>query len=130
MIGIDLPKGIYHVRVAVQTEDLFLSPADGELGAVLNVLGICKVQGSEARLGQVCQEDIPSFAKVSFPHFVASLKFRGGDNLVGLRVSDRDHVVGTDFRCDRNIAGEVEMNRKWDEFIERHQVVWGHEWYM
>ncbi len=82
MIGIDLPKGTYHVCVAVQAEDLFLSPADRELAAVLNVLGVCEVQGSEACLGQVCQEDIPPFAKISFPHFVASLKFGGGDNLV------------------------------------------------
>ncbi len=67
MIGIDLPEGIYHVRVVVQAEDLFLSPADGELAVVLNVLGVCKVQGSEAGFGQVCQEDIPPFAKISFP---------------------------------------------------------------
>ncbi len=53
MIGIDLPKGIYHIRVAVQAEDIFLGPADGELAAILDVLGICEVQGSEAGLGQV-----------------------------------------------------------------------------
>ncbi len=35
----------------VQTEDLFLGPADGEFAPVLIVLGIGKVQGSEARLG-------------------------------------------------------------------------------
>jgi len=74
VIGIDLPEGVYHVRVAVQTEDLFLSPADGELAAVLDVLGIHEVQGSEACLGQVCQEDIPPFAKVGLPHLVACLK--------------------------------------------------------
>ncbi len=79
MIGIDLPEGIYHIRVAVQTEVLFLSPADGELAAILDVLGICKVQGSEAGLGQVCQEDIPPFAKIGLPHFVAHLKVGGGD---------------------------------------------------
>ncbi len=59
VIGIDLPEGIYHVRVAVQTEDLFLGPADGELAPVLNVLGVGEVQGSEAGFGQICQEDIP-----------------------------------------------------------------------
>jgi len=84
VIGIDLPEGIYHIRVAVQAEDLFLSPADGELAAVLNVHGVCKIQGSEAGFGQVCQEDIPPFAKIGFPQFVASLKFGGGDDLVGL----------------------------------------------
>ena len=63
MIGIDLPEGIYHVRVAVQTEDLFLGPADGELAPVLNVLGVGEVQGSEAGFGQICQEDIPPFAR-------------------------------------------------------------------
>jgi len=50
VIGIDLPEGIYHVRIAVQTEDLFLGPADGEFAPVLNVLGVGEVQGSEARL--------------------------------------------------------------------------------
>ncbi len=82
MIGIDLPEGIYHVRVAVPAEDLFLSPANGELAVVLNVLGICEIQGSESCLGQICQEDIPPFAKMSLPHFVASLKVGGGDNLI------------------------------------------------
>ncbi len=53
MIGVDFPEGIHHVRVAVQTEDLFLRPADGELAAVLNVFGISEIQGSEAGLGQV-----------------------------------------------------------------------------
>ncbi len=99
MIGIDLPEGIYHACVAVQTEDLFLSPADGELAAVLNVLGVCEVQGSEAGLGQVNQEDNPPFAKINLPHFVTSLKLEGGDDLVGLRVSNCDHVVGANFRC-------------------------------
>ncbi len=117
VIGIDLPEGINHVRVAVQVEDLFLSPTDGELAAVLNVLGVCEVQGSQAGFGQVYQEDIPPFAKISFPQFVASLKLLGGDDLVGLRVSDCDHVVGADFRCDRDVAGEVEMDQKGDEFI-------------
>ncbi len=74
MIGIDLPEGVYHICVAVQTEDLFLSPADGELAAVLDVLGIHEVQGSEACLGKVCQEDIPPFAKVGLPHLVSRLK--------------------------------------------------------
>jgi hypothetical protein len=67
--------------------------------------------------GQVCQEDIAPFAKISFPQFVASLKLGGGDDLVGLQMSDCDHVVGADFQCDRDVAGEVEMDRKRDEFI-------------
>jgi hypothetical protein len=74
VIGIDLPGGIYHIRVAVQAEDIFLGPADGELAAILDVLGICEVQGPEAGLGQVCQEDIPPFAKIGLPHLVACLK--------------------------------------------------------
>ncbi len=82
MIGIDLPEGIYNVRVAVQTEDLFLSPSDGELAPVLNVLGVGGVQGSKACFGQICQEDIPPFAKVGFPHFVASLQVGGGNDLI------------------------------------------------
>ncbi len=73
---------IYHVRVVVQKEDLFLSPADGELAAIWDVLGICEVQGSEVGLGQVCQEDIPPFAKISLPHLVACLKAEGGDELI------------------------------------------------
>ncbi len=67
MIGIDLPEGVYHIRVTVQTEDLFLSPINGELAAILDVLGVCEIQGSEANLGQVCQEDIPPFAKIGLP---------------------------------------------------------------
>ena len=46
MIDVDFPEGIHHVRVAVQTEDLFLRPADGEFASVLNVLGVGKVQSS------------------------------------------------------------------------------------
>jgi len=116
VIGIDLPKGIYHICVAVQMEDLFLSPADGELAAVLDVLGICKVQGSKAGLGQVCQEDIPPFAKVGLPHLVAGLEVRGRDELVRLRVTNSDHVVRTDLWCDRNVLGEIEMYREQDKF--------------
>ena len=67
MIGIDFPEGIYHVRVAVQTEDLFLGSANGEFAPVLNVLGVGEVQGPEACFGQICQEDIPPFAKIGFP---------------------------------------------------------------
>ncbi len=130
MIGIDLPEGIYHKRVTVQVEDLFLSPANRELAAVLNVLGICKIQSSEAGFGQVCQEDIPPFAKVGFPQFVASLKLGEGDNLVRLRVSKCDHVVNADFRCDRNVAEEVEMDRKREKFTQGHQIVWSHKWFM
>jgi hypothetical protein len=45
MIGVDLPEGIYHIRVAVQAEYLSLRPTDGELALFLNVLDICEVQG-------------------------------------------------------------------------------------
>jgi len=60
VVGVDFPKGIHHIRIAVQTEDLFLCPADGELAPVLNVFGV--------------QEDIPPFAKIGIPHLVAHLK--------------------------------------------------------
>ncbi len=45
-------------------------------------------------------------------------------------MSNCDHVVGADVWCDQNIAGEVEVDQKRDEFIKRHQVVRSHEWYM
>jgi len=45
-------------------------------------------------------------------------------------VSDCNHVVGANFLCDRDVAGEVEMDQKRDEFIQGHQVVWSYEWYM
>jgi hypothetical protein len=51
MVGVDLPKGIHHICIAVQTEDLFLCPANGELAMVLNVFGICEVESAEAGLG-------------------------------------------------------------------------------
>jgi len=76
MVGANFPEGIHHKCVAVQTEDLFLCPADGEFAPLLDALGIGEVQGSEARLGEVCEEDIPPFAKVSFPHFDARLEVR------------------------------------------------------
>jgi len=53
VIGVDFPEGVHHIRVDVQTEDLFLCPADGELAVVLNVFGVGEVLGPEAGLGQV-----------------------------------------------------------------------------
>ncbi len=130
MFGIDLPEGIYYVCVAVQTENLFMSPADVELAAVQDVLGICEIQGPEAGLGQVCQEDIPSFAKIGLPHLVASLEVRGRDELLRLGVTNCDHVVISNLRGDGNISGEVEMYWKWDKVIKWHQVVWHDERYV
>jgi hypothetical protein len=46
MIGVNLPKGIHQACVAVQTEDLFLHPANGEFASILNVFGVGQVQGS------------------------------------------------------------------------------------
>jgi hypothetical protein len=40
VVGADFPKGIHHLRVAVQTEDLFLSSANREFVSLLNVLGV------------------------------------------------------------------------------------------
>ncbi len=51
MIGVDLPEGIHHIRIAVQTEDIFLCPANGELALVLDVLGVGKVESSETGFG-------------------------------------------------------------------------------
>ncbi len=45
MVGVDFPEGIHLICIAVQADDLFLCPADGELASVLNVLGIGKVEG-------------------------------------------------------------------------------------
>ncbi len=123
MAGTDFPKGVHHVCVAVQMKDLFLGSSDGEFASALNVLVVRQVEGTEASLGEVHQEDIPPFAKVGFPHFVAGLEVRGREQLVRLRVSDCNHVGRTDFWSYRNIAREVEMDRQRDELKKRHQVV-------
>ncbi len=52
VVGANLPEGIHQVRIAVQGEDLFLCPANGEFAQGLIASGIGKVQGSEAGLGQ------------------------------------------------------------------------------
>ncbi len=71
MVGADLPEGIHHIHIAVQAEDHFLCSADGEFASSLDAPGIGEVQGAEAHLGEVSEEDIPSFAKISVPHFDA-----------------------------------------------------------
>ena len=38
-------------------------------------------------------------------------------------MSDSDHVVWPDLRCDRNVAGEVEVDRQRDELKQWHQIV-------
>ncbi len=48
MVGVDLPEGIHHICVAVQTEDLFLCSAYGELALVLDVLGVGEVESAKA----------------------------------------------------------------------------------
>jgi hypothetical protein len=44
----------------------------------MNIVVVSQVESAEASLGEICQEDIPPFAKISFPHFVACLEIRGG----------------------------------------------------
>ncbi len=76
MAGVNRPEGIHHICVAVQTEDLFLSPSNGEFAPALDVLGVRKVEGTKAGLGEVLEEDIPPLAKVGLPHLVARLQVR------------------------------------------------------
>jgi hypothetical protein len=100
VIDVDFPKGIHHIRIVVQMEDLFLCSADGELAPGLNVLSVSEVQGAKTGLGQICWEDISPFAKIGFPHLVAGLEVRRRDELVRFRVSHCDDVVVAHFRCD------------------------------
>ncbi len=53
MIGVNLPEGIHHIRFAVLTKDLFLSPSDGEFALALDVLGVCEIKGTKACLCEV-----------------------------------------------------------------------------
>jgi hypothetical protein len=62
--GADLPKVIHHIHSEVQREDLFLCSAHREFAP-----GVGKVHGAVAHLDEVCEEDIPPFAKISVPHF-------------------------------------------------------------
>jgi len=71
VVGAYFPEGIHHIHVAVQTEDLFLCPTNGEFALLLDALGVGEVQGSEACLGEVHQEDIPPFAEVGLTHLDA-----------------------------------------------------------
>jgi hypothetical protein len=74
VVGTNFPEGVHHVCVAVQTKDLFLCSSDREFASSVDVCVVRQVESSEARLGEVCQEDIPPFAKVGFPHLVAGLE--------------------------------------------------------
>ncbi len=78
-------------------ERSFLGLSDGEFASALNVLVVRQVEGTEASLGEVSQEDIPPFAKVGLPHFVAGLEVRRREQLVRLRVSDCNLVGRADF---------------------------------
>ncbi len=71
------------------TKDLFLCSSDREFASSVDVCVVRQVESSEARLGEVCQEDIPSFAKVGFPHLVAGLE-------IG-EFSELDFVASTSF---------------------------------
>ena len=62
-------------------------------------------------------------AKVGLPHLVAPLEVRGGEFLIRLRVSNRNHIVSTNFRSDGHVAGEIEMDLQRNEFVDWHQVV-------
>ncbi len=77
---------------------------------------------------QICEEDIPFFAKVGLPHFDTILKVWWGESLVRFIVSDSDHVVDADIWCDGNLAGEIEMHWHQNEFIQRHQIVGFDQW--
>jgi len=55
-----------------------LGSSDGEFASAVNVFVVRQVESAEASLGEVSQEDVPSFAKVGLPHLVASLEVRGG----------------------------------------------------
>ena len=48
----------------------------------MDVCIVCQVESSEARLGEVRQEDIPPLAKVGLPHLVAGLEIGGGKFLI------------------------------------------------
>ncbi len=91
-------------------ERSFLGLLQREFASALNVLVVRQVKSAEAGLGEVSQEDIPSLAKVGLPHFVAPLEVRGGEFLIRLRVTNRDHIVNANFRSDGHVAGEIEMN--------------------
>jgi hypothetical protein len=103
-------------------KDLFLASSDGEFASALNVLVVCQVKSTEAGLGEISQEDIPSLAKIGLPHLVAGLQVSGGEKLVRLRVYDCNHVCCANFWSNQDVAGEVEMNRQWDELEKWHQV--------
>jgi hypothetical protein len=77
VVGTDLPKGVHHVCVAVQTKDLFLGSSDREFASALNVFVVRQVERTEESLGKVTQEDIPPFAKVGLLHFVGGLEVFG-----------------------------------------------------
>jgi hypothetical protein len=130
VVGTDFPKGVHHVCVAVQTKDLFLGSSDREFASVLNVLVVRQIKSSEAGLGEVRKEDIPPLAKVGLPHLVAALEIRGREFLIGLRVTNRNHIVDSNLRSDGDIAGEIKMNWQRDEFVQRHEVVRCDEWYV
>ena len=76
VVGTNFPEGVHHVCVAVQTKDLFLCSSDGEFASAMDVCVVCQVESSEARFGEICQEDIPPLAKVGLPHFVTALEIR------------------------------------------------------
>ena len=64
----------------------------------MNVLVVRQIESAEASLGEVSQEDVPSLAKVGLPHLVAPLEVRGGEFLIRLRMSNRNHIVSANFR--------------------------------
>jgi hypothetical protein len=42
-------------------------------------------------------------------------------------MANSDEVVIAHFRCDRHVAGEVKVDWKGNELIQRHEIVRGHE---
>ncbi len=72
--------------------------SDRELASAVNVLVVSQVESTKAGLGEVSQEDVPSLAKIGLPHLVTPLEVRGGEFLIRLRVSNRNHIVSANFR--------------------------------
>ena len=50
--------------------------------------------------------------------------------MIRFGVADSDHVVWPDLRCDRNVAGEVEVDGQRDELKQWHQIVRCDQWYV
>ncbi len=109
-------------------ERSFLGLLRRRTASAVNVCVVCQIESAEASLGEISQEDVPPLAKVGLPHLVACLEIRGREFLIRLGVSNRNHIICANFRGDRNVAGEIEMDRQGNELVEWHEVVRSDEW--